>query len=104
MLTHLRHPRGRRGPLGWSNEEIIMRVRVKILWYRSREKTQLRRHLCSRTLQLDMTQTDLRWSIRDALNPIENSGKGNWFDKEYIVMDKVHFFIIIVIFIIILKY
>lgn len=58
-----------------------MRVRVKILWYRSREKMQLRRHLCSRTLQLDMTQADLRWSIRDALNPIENSGKGDCYGQ-----------------------
>lgn len=50
-----------------------------------------------RTLQPDMTQEDLRWSIRDGPNPIGNSGKGNWFDKVYIAMGKTRFFITIII-------
>lgn len=98
--VNLRCPRGESSlhPMACegSNEEIIMRVRVEILWYRSREETQLRHRLCKRVFharhvsQFDMTQLDLRptvdsrraesnWEFRKR----EREGREIWQNYKY---------------------
>jgi len=83
MLTDLRCPRGEGLPLSlWregSNEEIIMSTCQDFMVLPARRNAALlpsMRVRIQHVLQTDMTQLNLRRSIRDALNPIREMREG----------------------------